>query len=291
LLSLKLQAVIFQIQLAFLPNTEKMVRWLFHSSLLLALCTSSTFAGQLIADSSKLSYGSCVPLNLAGLEDQNAKNQLEDGSILDQTLLSTQVNSTAVFPVVEDRNRSIFQVTETKCIQGKEDGIEKHCVYTIPSFAKNRGISIISSPATAEEIFQLPAFTDSTLYDEPNNDAYPSFFAIPIPGRGIGLVANRTMYRGDLIYSNFPALLVDVRLEDIYPDEFLSLQQLAVESLPDETQNLFMNLATDPKDDKVNGIIRTNSFGGTIPKKPQNSTFSLVIPEASVSYSFHVERN
>ena len=71
----------------------------------------------------------------------------------------------------------------------------RFCVFTSESFWGGRGITILTKPAIAKEMAQLPAFTQPTNNTSSLSKNDPRrtlpFYVAAIPGRGMGLIANR----------------------------------------------------------------------------------------------------
>jgi hypothetical protein len=79
---------------------------------------------------------------------------------------------------------------------------ETFCLFTSSSFFGNRGISFVTKPHIGERIASLSAFSTpysshSSLSDNDKRD--PPIYVASILGRGMGVIANRTIERGDLI--------------------------------------------------------------------------------------------
>jgi hypothetical protein len=164
------------------------------------------------------------------------------------------------------------------CIQDV-NGTDKHCAYTKPTFAGNRGISIVAMTDVADRIFQMPAFHDQRIHQHRSTD--PPYAVKQLPGRGTGVVAIRTLNRGDRIFMEPPALVVHSKVYDFMDSDFIHLQDAAVEGLPNNTRSMFMDLWGEWGGNKVDDIMNTNSFALQLLDKKE--TFSMVVPEIAVS--------
>ncbi|CZR54914.1 uncharacterized protein PAC_04799 [Phialocephala subalpina] len=161
----------------------------------------------------------------------------------------------------------------------------KFCVFTSQTFYGDRGITILTTPSTARVLSHLPAFNIKTphLSSLSENDYRdPPFIVAPIPGRGMGLIANRTIERGDLIKSH-PAIAIlhnDAVSKDhaLYPTHYSPLMHLAIDQLPSNTRNLFLNMAAhNESEEPYIERIYTNTFGEDF----NNQEHSIVIPETA----------
>lgn len=163
-----------------------------------------------------------------------------------------------------------------------EIGIREFCAYVDPHFAGGRGIAMVTSPEIAEYVnTKTPAFTDPKLFNgaSPHSHAYPSFYEKQIPGRGVGLIANQTIHRGDLIFRYAPVLVMHV-------DALKSTDGFhrVVKKLPPKTYELFMGLHAEFIGDRVDSIIYTNGFQGRL--GPDDELHYIVLPEIAVSAWF-----
>lgn len=166
-----------------------------------------------------------------------------------------------------------------KCIP-KENSTLTYCVYTSDVFANGRGISFFTTPSVAERVAALPAFTRKDLYDKVNIFDDPPWEIKVIPGRGRGLFATRTLYRGDRIVAATP---VGVYLSDaLVPDFKLGYIYLhtAFIHLPKPTQQLFLSAMAGSEGDPIMERVNTNAFSGDFEGEPH----FLMYPETAVSY-------
>lgn len=142
-------------------------------------------------------------------------------------------------------------------------------LYALEEFAGGRGISILTTPERIEAFGNLPS-----LAPDPNESWSTIYEEREIPGKGRGLIAKKTLHRGDTIFSNTPILLLD----DDLPDR-PKWSRAAVGGLPVPTQKLFWELCRPDGSDLVMGRIDVNVFdveiGGT--------SFAALFPEIAVS--------
>lgn len=161
-----------------------------------------------------------------------------------------------------------------------DNSTDSYCVFSSHDFAGGRGISILTTPERAETFQQLPAFTNRETMAKINKQPTPPFEERELPGRGRGLIANKTLHRGDRIFAHTPVLILD---DDVFNDleekEWVALENAAVDKLPAETRGLFLELFGEPKRDPVSDRIDTNAFELEL----DEVTHYAVFPEIAVS--------
>jgi hypothetical protein len=169
-----------------------------------------------------------------------------------------------------------------RCIQ-KSNTTQIYCIYTSASFARNRGISFFTTPEHAAALLTLPALNNPSLHHDTDIYINTPYEAVELPGRGIGLVANKTLQRGDLLIHSTPVLVVE---EDIFtevPNALrYAMQGEAVARLPPATQELYMSLCAHFGGDKIEDIINTNAFAVSPFAWEAETSFTAVLPEISV---------
>jgi hypothetical protein len=122
------------------------------------------------------------------------------------------------------------------------------CTFTSTSFASGRGISILTTPRIAKKIVASPAFTSPkpqpALFSASNP---PPFEVRHIPGRGMGVVANRTIQKGDRLFA-YPVIGIfhnDAFVKKDSPSykEHVDLFEKAITQLPHSTAEKLWALA------------------------------------------------
>lgn len=141
-------------------------------------------------------------------------------------------------------------------------------LYALEEFAGGRGISILTTPERIEAFGNLPS-----LARGPNEFWSNIYEEREIPGKGRGLIAKKTLHRGDTIFSNTPILILD----DDLPDR-PKWSRAAVGGLPVATQKLFWELCRPDKSDLVMGRIDVNVFDVEI----GGGSFAALFPEIAV---------
>jgi hypothetical protein len=182
-----------------------------------------------------------------------------------------------------DPGRDPWTIAPT-CLPDTTDD-EKFCVFTSKSFWGGRGITILTKPSIAKEMAQLPAFTNPTNNTSSlseNDPRDPPFVVAAIPGRGMGLIANRTIERGDLIKAHAGVAIfhndcVDKSFDDYLPHKE-ELMKLSVNQLPPYTRDLFLAMAAhNESEEPYIEKIYTNTFGEDFGEEEH----SLVVPETA----------
>lgn len=132
---------------------------------------------------------------------------------------------------------------------------------------------------------KFPAFTSPPLFDpaaNPNDERDIPFEVKPIPVKGLGMIATRTIEKGDLIKAH-PAIgifhndAVD-RSSENYATHLAPLVHLSVEQLPSPSREKFMAMAAhNESEEPVIEKIYTNTFGEDF----GGEEHSIVIPETA----------
>ncbi len=156
------------------------------------------------------------------------------------------------------------------------------CIFTSSTFAHGRGISILTDADTAQKISSLPAFRDpkalSSIKDL-NGGSSPPFEVRPLPGRGLGVVANRTIEAGDLIMSYTTTTIFHEEAFDELDAEGYRFLKETVESLPKHSRKVWMDLAAHfDGEDIIHEKINTNAFS----EEFNEEEHYVVFPEIAV---------
>lgn len=138
----------------------------------------------------------------------------------------------------------------------------KLCVYTNASFSNGRGISIFTTPKIAEEFAYLPAFQDTQVLQQLGvNIDSGSWYTKELSGKGVGMVAKKSLKFKDRVTAYTPALLAHLE-SDLSTMEREKYFRVAVYQLPDVTRDMYLKLATvygDPRV-RVQDIVKANTF-------------------------------
>lgn len=164
-----------------------------------------------------------------------------------------------------------------ECIHSQSLEVEI-CVWTDTNFANGRGISVIATPESAAAVAKNKIFRDSQLARTANSVFGPPYEMRQLPGRGFGLIANRTVQRGERIFAHTPILIAQAITETgLEKDELFRLHRIAVERLPERSRDLFMALHGHFGGDPVYDRFSTNAFNVF--------DFAAMFPETAVCFS------
>jgi hypothetical protein len=143
--------------------------------------------------------------------------------------------------------------------EGPYECIGRYCVYTNNAFGG--GISIITTYKNSQAIFKLSENSSRGSSSQCVN-------AQEVPGKGIGLVANNTIKRGDAVMSWLPTLVVHLSLVDeLNSKEQAILLDAAVARLPGHRRNDFFAQVASLGGHRIRDILFTNSFQLAIPRE------------------------
>jgi hypothetical protein len=135
----------------------------------------------------------------------------------------------------------------------------EYCVFTNANFRCGRGVSIVTTRRIAASIASSTAFSEPKECGQHRID--PPYEIVELPGRGFGLLANRTIERSELLMLDSPTFILN---SDAYSDlEAVSRTRLmwkGVNQLPDATRELTLGMAKHAGGDEIEDIIGTNAF-------------------------------
>lgn len=199
--------------------------------------------GDACPSNSIVSNGECHPSNLENVSfGSNSSSQT-----LEQSYESAQ-------------KEAGFPWTFWPTCYSNENTTEPVCVFSHQGFASGRGIFIVSTAEKAYEILKKPAFTNPQALERINHHDNPPFEQREFPGKGRGLVANKTLHRGDQIFASTPLLISNPEAYELVEEERLALSHRGVETLPPASKSLFWALLDHFKGDPVDDRINTNAF-------------------------------
>lgn len=138
--------------------------------------------------------------------------------------------------------------------RASSDCFEGYCVYTNDGFF-GEGISLVTTATNYRRVTQIQVpETTPISYREKSRTA-------DIPGKGRGLVAIRTIRRGEQIMATRPALLVhrnifgDLPLQEVY-----QLMDMAINNLSKPRRESYLAQAATMGGHRITDILFTNSF-------------------------------
>jgi hypothetical protein len=150
---------------------------------------------------------------------------------------------------------------------------EPYCVFSDQDFAGGRGVFILTTKPAAYAMLDKPAFTRPEILANTNKYDNPPFVQHNFQGKGRGLVANKTLHRGDQIFASTPILITDSDAYDLSKFERYALLYRGVDTLPPATQKVFWELMGHFKGDPIEDRINTNNFDITIDGISQQALF------------------
>lgn len=132
-----------------------------------------------------------------------------------------------------------------------------HCIFKNLGFANGRGMVAIT---TAQNIKKLKALEKKSAKASAEEQQQP-FTIAEVPGKGLGLISNGSLHRGDPVMRKTPAILVHRAFFEQTPPEIQSpLLKKAVSLLPPALRDAFLAQMSHFPGDRFLSILATNSF-------------------------------
>jgi len=158
-----------------------------------------------------------------------------------------------------------------------------YCVFTNSLFQGNHGVSIISTPETAASMIPELAWTfgSRTLPSPVDHEMEQGAWEVrDIPGKGKGVVALRSIARGELIMLDHASVIADKEFPShVKRVRGNKLVSRAVAQLPDPELVLGLSTSSERAAPLVEDILRTNSFTTSI----HGRDYMCLFPKVSVS--------
>lgn len=145
-----------------------------------------------------------------------------------------------------------------------ELGPSRFCTFTHPKFNRGLGIAFITTDAIVGDVS-----SSLTLHiphvEAGGSGAVPPYDATQIPGKGVGLIANRDIKQGELIMARTPAVVVDgTAFNNLSTSHLTQALAHAIKSLPQQHRDEFLQLSTHDGvttyEERVYKIFATNNF-------------------------------
>jgi len=166
-----------------------------------------------------------------------------------------------------------------------------YCVFANRGIANGRGMAMVTTSTHMQKIRRLePVLAQPGTNGHFDTSKPPPYEEKDIPGRGIVLVANQTLKRGDRLMAWSPVLIVHKNFyEEVPPDDQTSLLAAAVALLPDATRAKFtrqVRTANAIKSRDIRDIVRKHSFEVNLgyrfaPGESDNEKHSVAYPEVT----------
>jgi hypothetical protein len=178
------------------------------------------------------------------------------------------------------RTKPATWTEEPFCLESERAG-KGFCVYTSSRFANGRGISIVATPQELMKVMEAEAFTAKEQGSSENTvPRPPKCEARELPGRQVGIVANDTLYRHEMIHSHTPiAAFQDAFVQLASQAEQDLLYRMAIERLPRKSRDLFHALHGQFGGNWYADRINTNAFAGMMGHAEDR--FQAILPETS----------
>jgi hypothetical protein len=204
---------------------------------------------------------------------------------------ATHYNKWPLIIMPKGARRAVDGRYKPRCITAATTN-QKYCVFTNSTFANGRGISIFSTSGQARAILKLAAIEADIRQGQQQQQQHqnqvaqePSPYTIQeVAGHGIGVVANRSIARGDVIMSTSPIVMLHDDIFTHFSDkQRLQIQHLAVGQLPEASKESYMSLQGQFGGDVVLDILDTNSFGVNLFQVSGMGTpYTILVPEIAV---------
>ncbi|KAK0638468.1 hypothetical protein B0T16DRAFT_336955 [Cercophora newfieldiana] len=190
-----------------------------------------------------------------------------------KTCPSAILDDTTPFP---SHNATIPWTQPPYCIIPRSIGsTHKFCIYTSSSYNLGSGLSVLTTPEVAASyasaiLDPLPAFEARHHLahhgiQSPEQKSQLSYEVVPIPGKGLGVVATKHIPQFDIIMVSYPAMIIDNEFlppdEDKAPVEGWRAFTKALMGLGDEERFLSMAKSKSGDIHVVEDLVRTNAFG------------------------------
>jgi hypothetical protein len=154
---------------------------------------------------------------------------------------------------------------------------------------------MLTSPERADYVASLPVFRDANVLARENKDPDPALSPLDfvhIPGKDMGVVAKRPIYRGDHLMSFTPAVVIDYgAFENLPYQDIMKLQMGMVDQLPNELKGRFLNLSTHDEagshNERIDKILKTNAFDIELSDENEYGLF-VVFPECQCLAKFRL---
>ncbi|KXH39128.1 hypothetical protein CSAL01_03159 [Colletotrichum salicis] len=163
----------------------------------------------------------------------------------------------------ETNQRQRNETTETVPLgwTGPHGCAGAYCLYANRGFANGRGIVIISTPENVQKAKSLEQDLQTPDREDDPSSRNPSFQIAEVEGKGLGMLANKTLARGDTVMLKTPVLLAHRTFIERTPqvDRHFLLDSVT-SFLPAATRKTFLSQMGHFGGHKVSDIMVTNSF-------------------------------
>ncbi|OHF04472.1 hypothetical protein CORC01_00324 [Colletotrichum orchidophilum] len=163
----------------------------------------------------------------------------------------------------ETKQRQRNETTEVEPVgwTGPHGCAGPYCLYANRDFANGRGIVVVSTPENVQKIKSLELGLQTPDPEEDPSSRNPSFQIAEIEGKGLGMLAKKTLARGDTVMLKTPVLLAHRAFIERTPaaERHFLLDGVA-RFLPAATRKTFLGQNGHFGGHKISDIMATNSF-------------------------------
>lgn len=144
---------------------------------------------------------------------------------------------------------------------GPYDCIDGYCVYANMGYARGRGLVAITTEANFPLLKTLEYSGDKINGSRPVTNTSTVYNVQNITGKGLGMVANKELHRGDAVLLEVPILLVHEKvMTKVESSKQHRLLDTAVDLLPSDTKTLLLSQMGHSEGHRVKNILFTNTF-------------------------------
>lgn len=154
------------------------------------------------------------------------------------------------------------------CAQIIEDSTasgDLFCMYSKRDFDNGRGLIAFTTPSNAKAMAENNVLRTGHHIKNSETSSMPPFEMREIPGKGFGLFANRTIYRGERLIQEPPMIIYHNEIGSFVDNKKrILLHQEGMSRLSIDSREEFLKLYKNPKRlalDDVDNILQTNAFG------------------------------
>ncbi|KAF9873550.1 het domain protein [Colletotrichum karsti] len=135
-----------------------------------------------------------------------------------------------------------------------------YCLFANRGYAGGRGVVIISTPENVQKLKKMEEGLDMQSEKDPSS-SNPPFRITEVEGKGLGMIANKSLARGDTVMLKTAVLIAHrAFIEHTPPEEQRPLLDAVAGHLPSSTRETFLGQMGHFGGHKVTDIMQTNSF-------------------------------
>lgn len=158
--------------------------------------------------------------------------------------------------------------------EGPEECVTQFCIYANKETADG-GMALIT---TARNAYLAAHFPPAPRLNREIEIEPSAYYEAEVPGKGVGLVANRTIRKGEVIFRRLPTLLIQATPHtDLDPEVREQLYAAALDRLPAPARRKFMRQMGDT----VYARAEKNSFRVFVDGDHEHSAHLAIYPDVS----------